>query len=732
MATYENFKIEIDGDGIALVTWDMPNRSMNVLSQSSMGDLAAIIEQVASDAAIKGVVLTSGKDAFCAGADLSMMGGQAGGGGGGSREDRIKATYEGNLKFNMLLRRLETCGKPVAAAINGTALGGGLEVTLACHYRVAADNPKTQIGLPEAKVGLLPGGGGTQRLPRLIGAAAALPLILQGTALNPQKAAAQGVVHKVVPAADLIAEAKKWVKEVGDAEQPWDKKGYKVPGGTPHTPGGSQVFTFGNAQLRKQSHGNYPAQKYIMSCIYEGLQVPIEAGLRIESRYFTKLLMDPRSKAMIRSLFLSMQELQKGARRPSGVSEFKVGKLGILGAGMMGAGIAYVSAQAGMDVVLLDTDQANAEKGKAYSEKLLARQLEKGRTTKEKADALLARIKPTTNYDDLKGADLVIEAVFENREIKADVTRKAEPMLAEGGIYGSNTSTLPITGLAEAAARPDNFIGVHFFSPVDKMQLVEIIMGKRTSQETLAKAMDYVKQIRKTPIVVNDSRGFYTSRCFGTYVGEGLAMLAEGIKPAIIENVGRMTGMPVPPLALNDEVALDLAYKVRQQTKKDLGDKYVEGPADALIEKMVVELGRIGKKAGKGFYDYPADGKKKLWPGLGDLVKVTKDIDDVDVEELKNRFLYIQALEAARCFEEGVVTDVRDADVGAILGWGFAPWAGGPLSLIDMVGAKAFVEACDALAQKYGERFKPTKLLREMAEKGETFYGRFAPEKKAA
>ena len=733
MTTYENFSFDVDSDGIALVTWDMPGRSMNVLSQSSMADLTSIIEKIASDDAIKGAVITSGKGAFCAGADLSMMGGQAGGSGGGSPEDRVKAMYEGNLKFNMILRSLETCGKPVAAAINGTALGGGLEVTLACHYRVAADNPKTQLGLPEAKVGLLPGGGGTQRLPRLIGAGAALPIILQGSSLNPEKAAKAGIVHKVVPADSLIDEAKKWIKEVGDAEQPWDKKGYKVPGGDPNSKGGAQVFTIGNAQLHKQTHGNFPAQKYILSCVYEGLQVPIEAGLRIESRYFTKLLMDPRSKAMIRSLFLSMQELQKGARRPAGVPEFKVKKLGILGAGMMGAGVAYVSAQAGMEVVLLDTDQANAEKGKAYSQKLLAKALERGKTTQEKMDATLARITPTTNFDDLKGADLVIEAVFEDRGIKAEVTKKAEPMIAEGGIYGSNTSTLPISGLAQAYSKPEEFIGIHFFSPVDKMQLVEIIMGEKTSDETLAKAMDYVKQIRKTPIVVNDSRGFYTSRCFGTYVSEGLAMLADGIKPAIVENTGKMTGMPMPPLALNDEVSLELGYKVRQQTKKDLGDKFVEGPADKLIEKMVVELGRMGRKAGKGFYDYPEGGKKKLWPGLADLVETKiEEADPELVEEYKKRFLCIQALEAARCFEEGVVTDVRDADVGAILGWGFAPWTGGPLSYIDMLGTKAFVELCDSLAQKYGERFKPNALLREMAEKGESFYTRFAPKKEQA
>ena len=748
MTTYENFKFDVDADGIALAVWDMPGRSMNVLSQSSMADIASIVETIASDDNIKGAIITSGKSAFCAGADLSMMGGHAGGADAGSREERIKAMYENNLAFNMLLRRLETCGKPIAAAINGIALGGGLEVTLACHYRVVADNPKIQLGLPEAKVGLLPGGGGTQRLPRLIGAQAALPLILHGIALSPEKALKAGIVHAVVPADQLVEAARAWLKEgLSQAKikhgkkgpevhaiaiQPWDREGYVIPGGGPYDKGGVTVFTISNAILHKTTHGNYPAQEFIMSCVYEGLQVPIEAGLRIETRYFTKLLLDPRCKAMIRSLFLSMQELGKGARRPAGVPAFTVKKLGILGAGMMGAGIAYVSALAGIDVILLDTEQANAEKGKDYSLKLVTKGIERGKTTKEKGDALLARITPTTNYDDLKGADLIIEAVFENRSVKAEVTKKAEPMLGPDGVFGSNTSTLPITGLAEAARKQEDFIGIHFFSPVDKMQLVEIIMGQRTSQATLAKVMDYVKQIRKTPIVVNDSRGFYTSRCFGTYVGEGLAMLAEGINPALIENLGKQTGMPMAPLALNDEVSLDLAYKVREQTRKDLGDKYVASPADPLIEKMVVELGRLGKKAGKGFYDYPADGKKKLWTGLAELANTHKDIDDVDIEELKTRFLYIQALEAARCFEEGVVTDVRDADVGAIIGWGFAPWSGGPLSLIDMVGAKAFVETCDKLAQKYGERFKPNKLLRDMADKGDTFYVRFAPEKAAA
>lgn len=730
------FKWNQDADGIVTLTWDDPERTMNVLSNQAMTDLASVIQKIAADAAIKGAIITSGKaNGFCAGAALDEMEGSASGAGAPkSEEDRVRQRYEGVLQFNMLLRKLETCGKPIVAAINGLALGGGLEVTLGCHYRIVADNPRIQLGLPESKVGLLPGGGGTQRLPRLMGAQAAISLIMQGTSLDPKAAEAQKVVHKVVPADQLLAEAKRWIKETPNAVQPWDKKGFEVPGGLPNDKGASTVFTMGNALYRKTSFNNYPAQRYILSCVYEGLQVPIDAALRIEARYFTKLLMDPASRNMIRSLFLSMQDLGKGARRPANVAPTVVKKLGVIGAGMMGAGIAYVSAQAGMEVVLLDTSQEAADKGKAYSTKLLDGQISKGRSTPDKKDKLLALIKPTTDYAALKGCDLVIEAVFESREIKAEVTKKTEAQLTDKAVFGSNTSTLPISGLAEASVRPENFVGIHFFSPVDKMQLVEIIIGKKTGDYALAMAVDYVKQIKKTPIVVNDSRGFYTSRCFGTYVAEGQEMLAEGITPALVDNVGRMTGMPRGPLELADDVALDLAYKVREQTKKDLGDKYEAGPADALIESMVAKLGRFGRKNGKGFYDYPSDGgKKRLWPGLKDIVKfkVTSSTPEL-VDELKKRFLYRQAIEASRCFEENVVTDPREADVGAILGWGFAPYTGGPLSLIDTVGTAKFVEECDRLAQKYGKRFLPGKLLRDMAAKGETFYGRFNPSKKAA
>jgi 3-hydroxyacyl-CoA dehydrogenase/enoyl-CoA hydratase/3-hydroxybutyryl-CoA epimerase len=730
----ENFKIEVDGDGVALVTFDVPGRSMNTITGAVMRELPQVVEQIKSDAAIKGAVIASGKPSgFCAGADLGEMGSQAGGREDTrSAEEKLRAQFDSSFTLNRTLRALETCGKPVAIALEGLALGGGLEIALAGHYRVAAKNPKLQLGLPEAKVGLLPGAGGTQRLPRIMGAMKALPLILEGKSMSADEALANGVVHEVVEPGQTVEAAKTWIKTKGDPVQPWDQKGYKVPGGGPFSPGGSQVFILGNAMLRKQSYGNYPAQLNILKCVFEGLQVPIDAGLRIETRYFLKTMATPQAKAMIRSLFLSMQELGKGASRPQGVAPYDVKQVAVLGAGMMGAGIAYVQAVAGIKTILIDTTQEAADKGLAHVKGILDKAVGRKKMTQEKADQVLSLITPTTDYALVKGSDLVVEAVFESREIKAEVTKKAEAQIADTAVFGSNTSTLPITGLAKASERPANFIGIHFFSPVDKMGLVEIIMGKETSQETLAKTMDYVLKIRKTPIVVNDSRGFYTSRCFGTFVTEGLEMLTDGIAPAIIDNVGRATGMPRGPLEMNDDVALDLAHKVREATKKDMGDQYVAGPVDALISKMVVDLGRFGRKNGKGFYDYPSDGPKRLWPGLSDLAPIkTKDADPALIEEIRTRLLYRQAVEAARCFEEGVVTDPRDADVGAILGWGFAPWTGGPISLIDSVGVKAFVETCDALTEKYGSRFAPPKLLREMAASGETFYGRFGKAKAA-
>ena len=708
-----------DVDGITTITWDMPGRSMNVISQASDREFKAACRAAIADPKVKGVVITSAKPAFIAGADLSMMEGISAGA-GLTKEQQAETIFDffnENAKFT---REVEKCGKPFVAAINGTALGGGFEICLMCHYRVVADDPKIQIGQPEVKVGLLPGGGGTQRMPRLMGAMGALPLLIEGKSLDPKAALKAGLVHEVVAAGELIKEAKAYILGGGKAVQPWDEKGFRIPGGEPHSAGGSQVFAGGNAMVSARTLGNYPAPKAIMSCVYEGLQVPIDAGLRIEARYMAELMMNPASRNMIRSLFINMQRAAKLASRPKGVAEAPLKKIAVLGAGMMGAGIAYVSAAAGLDVVLIDSTDAAAQKGKGYSEKLLDGAIAKGRSTAEKKAALLGKITPATSYAGLADCDLVIEAVFEDRAIKADVTKKAEAVLPKTSVFGSNTSTLPITGLAEASRDASKFIGVHFFSPVDKMQLVEIIRGKATSDATLAAAMDYVKRIKKTPIVVNDSRGFYTSRVFGTYTREGIIMLAEGIAPALIENAGRMTGMPMPPLALADEVALDLAYKVGMQTKKDLGDAYRPSAAAPIVEKMVVELGRLGKKAGKGFYEYPAGYKKRLWVGLSGLAKPATE--QPGVEELKTRFLFIQALEAARCYEEKVVTAPEDADIGAILGWGFAPWSGGPLSLIDTIGAADFVRQCDLLTQRLGPRFSPPALLREMAAKGGKFY----------
>jgi 3-hydroxyacyl-CoA dehydrogenase/enoyl-CoA hydratase/3-hydroxybutyryl-CoA epimerase len=732
----ENFKIDVGSDGIALITFDVPGRSMNTITAGVIRDLYEIVGRIKSDDAIKGVIFTSGKaSGFCAGADLGEMNerGAAAESAPKSENDKIKANFERGFSLNRVYRDLETCGKPVAFALEGLALGGGLEFALAGHYRVVADIPKIKLGLPEAKVGLLPGAGGTQRLPRLIGVQNAAMMILQGQDKSPQDAKGLGFINEVVPAGQTVDACKAWLKGKPNHVAPWDVKGYKVKDG-PFTPGGAMAAIGGNAMVSKQTNLNYPAQRNILSCIYEGVQVPIDAALRIESRYFLKTAATPQAKGMIRSLFVSMQALGKGGNRPENVPEYQVKKVAVIGAGLMGAGIAYVQAKAGVETVLIDVSMEAAEKGKDYSKKIVDKDVGRGKTTKEKGDALLALIKPSTDYNDIKGADLVIEAVFENPALKAEITKKAEAVLGENAVFGSNTSTLPITGLAEASVRPKNFIGIHFFSPVERMGLVELIRGKDTTDETVAKAIDYVLKIKKTPIIVNDFRGFYTSRCFGTYPAEGVEMLMEGIAPAIIENVGRQCGMPMGPLEVSDSVGLDTALKIGKTNAELSQQDYKKDPRANLLSWIVEDKGRVGRKGGKGYYEYGEDGKpSRIWPGLSEKIAVkVNECPPALKEELTKRFLFRQCIEVARCFEEGVITDPRDADVGSILAWGFAPYSGGCISYMDLFwGTTKFVEEADRLAAQYGPRFEPPKLLRDMAKTNQSFYERFGKKEKA-
>ena len=711
--TQNNFlTFEVDAAGIGLATLDQPGRVMNVLTPVLMEAVAAIVERLEKEDGLKGLVLTSGKPSFIVGADIDQL----------NQITTIDQAFRLGEELKALMRRMEKCGKPVVAALNGTTLGGGLELAMACHARFAIDDPKAKIGLPEVKLGLLPGGGGTQRLPRLIGIQKSLELMTQGTELSPAKALGLGLLTGLATTREeLLQKARDWCLANPKAAQPWDTKGFRIPGGDSKSPAVVQVLSIAPSMANAKAHGNYPAITHIMSCLYEGCLLDIDNALQVESRYFAACIVSQVSKNMIGTLWYQLNAIKKGQSRPKDVPAGKVKKLGILGAGMMGAGIAYVSAKVGIDVVLLDATQENAEKGKAYSQSLLDKALSRSKTTQEKRDALLARILPTTRYEDLQGCDLVIEAVFEDRAIKAECTRKAEAVIAADAVFASNTSTLPITGLAQVSSRPANFLGLHFFSPVDKMPLVEIIVGEKTSEETLARGFDYVLQIGKTPIVVNDSRGFYTSRVFATYVMEGLAMLAEGVHPRSIEVAGIKAGMPMPPLALQDEVSLGLSLHVSDQTRRDVeaeGKTYTVHPGEAVMRNVGEVHGRLGKKAGKGFYDYQGK-EKSLWPELTTLYP--PQAEQPTQQELVDRLMFIQANEAARCFEERVVRSVADTNIGSIFGWGFAPHQGGALQFINAMGAQRFVERSRELAQRHGARFEPAAVVVKMAQDGARF-----------
>ena len=708
----EIFHYAVDDDGIATITWDLPGASMNVLNEQGIRELDAHVDAALADAAVRGVIITSAKPDFAGGMDLNLL--------ARLREEAAKRGNPAEVIFGFVmelhgvLRKIERAGadpktlkggKPFVWASPGTAMGIGLEIGLACHRRIVADKAKAKIGLPEIKVGLFPGAGGTTRLVRMLGVMGAAPFLLEGRTPGPEKARAAGLVDEVVPADALLARAKEWLLQAGEADavKPWDRRGYRIPGGGPYTREGFEVFLGGVAMTHGRTQGAYPAPKALLSAVYEGALVDFDTALRIEARWFTNIMLNPSSEAMIRSLFINKQALEKGARRPAGIPDMRVRKLGVIGAGMMGSGIGFVAARAGIEVVLIDRDEESALRGRAAIEKILDEGVAKRRISTEEKVEILSRVLAT-----------------------------AEAELDERAIFATNTSTLPITELARASRWPERFIGIHFFSPVHRMPLVEIIRGGATGEEAVAKALDFARQLRKVPIVVNDARFFYANRCIIPYVNEGLTMVTEGVVPPLIENAAKQLGFPVGPLQLVDETSLELGHRIARATRAALGEAYRPTGADALLEEMV-RRGRLGRKAGAGMYEYDEKGRRlRLWPGLAEIWPPKPKDEQPPLEEVQNRLMMIQAIEAVHAFEEGVLMDIREGDVGAIMGWGFAPWSGGPFSWLDMIGARRAVAICDDLAARVGERFAAPKLLRELAGRGETFYGRFVGRAEAA
>ncbi|MFZ3580847.1 3-hydroxyacyl-CoA dehydrogenase NAD-binding domain-containing protein [Loktanella sp. DJP18] len=731
-----DFTMKTDTDGVAVITWDTVGKSMNVMSQQGFADLDALVGQALGDDAVKGIVITSGKDgSFAGGMDLNIIARMR-----DDSDDPAQGIFDGVMQMHGVLRRIEHAGmdpktlkggKPIAAALPGTALGIGLEIPLACHRIFAADNPKAKIGLPEIMVGIFPGAGGTTRISRKLGAMAASPLLLQGKLNDPKGAMRAGIVDEVVAPDELLSAAKAWVLQAKDADivKPWDQKGWKMPGGAPYHPAGFMTFVGASAMVNGNTMGVYPAAKALLSAVYEGALVPFDTALKIEARWFTNVLLNPSSSAMIRSLFINKEALEKGANRPD-VADQTVKQVGVIGAGMMGAGIALVSALAGIKVVLIDAQQEAADKGKTYTADYMDKGISRKKATPEKKEQVLGLIEATTDYAALKDCDLIVEAVFEDMGVKADVTARVQAVTDPDCIFATNTSTLPITELAQASNDAEKFIGIHFFSPVDKMNLVEVIRGKATGDVAVAKALDFVRQIRKTPIVVNDARFFYANRCIIPYINEGIRMVKEGVSPALIENAAKLVGMPLGPLQLVDETSIDLGVKIAKATKAAMGDAYPDGEVDEVLFWMA-DKGRMGRKSKSGFYAYDDAGKRQgLWAELGAQYPVADD--QPDLVTVQHRLLFAQVLEAVRALEDGVLTDIREGDVGAILGWGFAPWSGGPFSWLDIIGSPYAAERCDQLTARFGDRFACPGLLREMADKGQSFYGRFGPKAEKA
>ncbi|WP_454876058.1 3-hydroxyacyl-CoA dehydrogenase NAD-binding domain-containing protein [Pseudomonas farris] len=703
-------------DQIVVLTIDMPGQSANTMNAVYRDAMATCVARLVADKdAIAGVIITSAKKTFFAGGDLNELI-KVG-------KPEAKTFYDMVLTLKGQLRTLETLGKPVVAAINGAALGGGWEICLACHHRVALDNPSVLLGLPEVTLGLLPGGGGVVRMVRMLGIEKALPYLLEGKKIRPQQALQARLIDELAADRDeLMAKARAWIVAHPVAVQRWDVKGYQIPGGTPSDPKLAPMLAITPSILRSKTQGCLPAPEKILCAAVEGAQVDFDTAHLIETRYFTELTTGQVSKNLIGTFWFQLNEINAGGSRPQGIAPYVTKKVGVLGAGMMGAGIAFVSASAGIDVVLKDINLAAAEKGKAHSAALLDKKVARGQLTREQREAVLARIHATENDADLAGCDLIIEAVFEDRELKAKVSSAAQTVVGPDAVIASNTSTLPISGLATAVPDQTKFIGLHFFSPVEKMPLVEIIKGVHTSDETLARGFDFVLQIKKTPIVVNDSRGFFTSRVFGTFTNEGIAMLGEGVSAPMIETEARKAGMPVGPLAISDEVSLSLMSHIREQTAKDLraeGKALIEHPAFAVIDLLLKEYKRPGKAAGGGFYDYPATGQKHLWPEL--KTHFEKADGQISPKDIRDRLLFVQAIETVRCMEEGVLTSTADANVGSIFGIGFAAWTGGALQFINQYGVKDFVARTQYLAEQYGERFTPPALLLEKAAKNALF-----------
>lgn len=711
-----DFTMTVGEDLIAVIRFDAIGRTMNTLTNSAWDQLGALIQQVSADP-IKGAVIISGKDnGFCAGADLDELILFAGNTPATEQEqrERLQAVF----RANHVARSIETCGKPVVAAINGLALGGGLELALACHHRITNNNPKVRLGLPEATIGLLPGGGGTQRVARMLGVQRALPFLLDGKPLTAPQALELGLVDEIVPAGEEIGAARRWIEANADEHRaPWDRPNFTLPGGLPQD--GPEAVAAA-AGVSESAFRNYPALANIARAVHGGVSVSMDEAIKLETEYFLSTLQSPQALAMVRTLFRSHSALKKGSKQTAQA----VAKVAVLGAGMMGAGIAYSLARAGISTILIDISQEAADKGKAYSEKLLDRMVAKGQSTREAADAILAKIVPTPDYAKTAGADLLIETVFEDVAIKEEATRKALSYLPSDILVASNTSTLPITTLAQVHTTPANFFGMHFHSPVDRMELVEVIRGKQTGKEALDRALSVVRQIGKTAIVANDSPFFYTSRVFDTYIREGMEMLVDGFAPEFIDEIGKTTGMPRGPLELTDDVAIDLVGRIADQRKLLLGDKAAHRRSDDVVGVLLAE-GRFGRKNGMGFYDYPAGGPKTVWDGLHRNWPVSGH--QSDAEELRRRFLHRQAVEAARCLAEGVIEDPRHADVGALLGWAFPRWTGGPISYIEQLGVDRFIIECDELTAKWGARFLPPDALRLMAARGQGYYDGLVP-----